>query len=253
MNATHDSALHEKLLESLPETTHHEFIYTFASWALQQYHTTSSIALIKRPRSDLAQLCTEHLDQHLAATYILSDPNYDDPAKFFTTIAYQLASHSPAYAEVLENAVRQNPAVVTKCLEVQFQELILGPLKALSSRGIDPGMGMRKLIIVDGFDGYRCSMRTWKILRIVIKASTEGLPLRWAFFSRKSMDTMCVFGVLDSRATDVCWRVDLEALDNSDTAAGSFLPRVTRTASEKSQELWERCTAAAQQFFDVLL
>ncbi|RXW14159.1 hypothetical protein EST38_g11694 [Candolleomyces aberdarensis] len=55
----------------------------------------------------------------------------NSPARFIITIAYQLAMSIPELTPHIENAVKRNPMVLRKTLEVQLMKLIVEPFKAL--------------------------------------------------------------------------------------------------------------------------
>ncbi|KAJ3566978.1 hypothetical protein NP233_g6651 [Leucocoprinus birnbaumii] len=203
-DALHDSAVRETCPQDIPPTCHGDFVDDFASWSCGG-SSTPSVALVDSPRSNLAQLCVERLEKHLAVTYFLSSPCYDDPANFFPTIAYPLAMHIPMYAEMLMHAVRRNPALSTKSLKVQFRELIFGPLSEL--RSPNTYLGQRSLVVIDGFDAYKQHVRR-EILRAVSEASREGLSLRWAFFGGGGKALAeCGKGLIEE---NFCWRVNLD-------------------------------------------
>ncbi|KAJ3560650.1 hypothetical protein NP233_g10696 [Leucocoprinus birnbaumii] len=203
-DAMYDSATREELLRLIPRTFHAEFIGDFITWTRRADPATPHIAILSGPRSNLAQLCAESLEGQLVATYFFSNPHYDNPTKFVPTIAYQLAVHFPVYAEVLEHIIRRNPAVLTKALKVQFRELICGPLNELKSREVMMDMAS-KIVIVDGLHGYKPQVRR-EILRSVITAIRDGLPLHWAFFGEG--DTSPWSG-LESMEEELVWKVDL--------------------------------------------
>ncbi|KAJ3566986.1 hypothetical protein NP233_g6649 [Leucocoprinus birnbaumii] len=204
LDAMHDSAAREELLHSIPRTLHVEFVGIFAAWARQMGTATPPIALLSGTRSNLAQLCAERLDEQLAATYFFSDPHYDNPSKFVPTIACQFAVQMPIYAELLGHIIRRNPAVLTKSLKVQFRELIYVPLNELKSRGVTVD-NTSIVVVVDGFHGYKPAIRG-EILRSVITAARDGLPLRWAFFGQGDMSPE---GGLELMEEELFWKVDL--------------------------------------------
>ena len=71
-------------------------------------------------------------------------------AQFFTTIAAQLVRQSPAMAEHVRNAIQADPTVPEKGLNVQFDKLILEPLKKVHGDTKDPLKNM--VVVIDALD-----------------------------------------------------------------------------------------------------
>ncbi|RXW19035.1 hypothetical protein EST38_g6817 [Candolleomyces aberdarensis] len=78
-----------------------------------------------------------------------TSPERNSPACFIITIAYQLAMSIPELRPHIENAVKQNPMILKKALEVQLVKLIVEPFKALGQYVEEMP---NRLIIVDGLD-----------------------------------------------------------------------------------------------------
>ncbi|KAJ2919447.1 hypothetical protein MD484_g1052, partial [Candolleomyces efflorescens] len=72
----------------------------------------------------------------------------NSPARFITTLTYQLFISIPELAPHIENSVKRDPAVLCKALEVQLMKLIVEPFKALGDTRDMPN----RLIIIDGLD-----------------------------------------------------------------------------------------------------
>ncbi|RXW14846.1 hypothetical protein EST38_g11009 [Candolleomyces aberdarensis] len=77
-----------------------------------------------------------------------TSPERNSPARFIITIAYQLAMSIPELTLHIENAVKRNPMILRKTLEVQLMKLIVEPFKALGGLDDMPN----RLVIVDGLD-----------------------------------------------------------------------------------------------------
>ncbi|KAJ2924889.1 hypothetical protein H1R20_g12206, partial [Candolleomyces eurysporus] len=77
-----------------------------------------------------------------------TSPERNSPARFIITIAYQLAMSIPELTPHIENAVKRNPMILRKTLEVQLMKLIVEPFKALGELDNMPN----RLVIVDGLD-----------------------------------------------------------------------------------------------------
>ncbi|RXW12815.1 hypothetical protein EST38_g13039 [Candolleomyces aberdarensis] len=86
----------------------------------------------------------------LGATFFFwrTSSERNSPARFIITLAYQLSLSIPELAPHVENAVRRNPMILTKALEVQMAKLLVEPFKALGDTKDMPN----RLIIIDGLD-----------------------------------------------------------------------------------------------------
>ncbi|RXW16838.1 hypothetical protein EST38_g9024 [Candolleomyces aberdarensis] len=86
----------------------------------------------------------------LGATFFFwrTSPERNNPARFIITIAYQLAMSIPELASHVENAVKRNPMILWKALEVQLVKLIVEPFKSLGEFEDIPN----RLVIIDGLD-----------------------------------------------------------------------------------------------------
>ncbi|KAJ2936814.1 hypothetical protein H1R20_g259, partial [Candolleomyces eurysporus] len=86
----------------------------------------------------------------LGATFFFwrTSPERNSPARFIITIAYQLAMSIPELTPHVENAVKRNPMILRKALEVQLVKLIVEPFKAVGELEDIP----KRLVIIDGLD-----------------------------------------------------------------------------------------------------
>ncbi|KAJ3571128.1 hypothetical protein NP233_g3965 [Leucocoprinus birnbaumii] len=143
-------------------------------------------------KSAIARTCAEALQKSsaLGAAFFFSRPNKrDDPAKLFTTIAYQLATRlrpdSSPYGALLEEEIRRDPSIVTKALDVQLHELIVDPILQLLNQ-TELQYQPPVLIIIDGLDECSSIQSQSDIIRIISEVALEqpSLPLLWAVFSR---------------------------------------------------------------------
>ncbi|RXW19299.1 hypothetical protein EST38_g6552 [Candolleomyces aberdarensis] len=69
-------------------------------------------------------------------------------ARFIITLAYQFTISIPELAPHIEAAVKRNPMVLNKALEVQLTKLIVEPFKSLGELDSMP----HRLVIIDGLD-----------------------------------------------------------------------------------------------------
>ncbi|RXW11879.1 hypothetical protein EST38_g13976 [Candolleomyces aberdarensis] len=72
----------------------------------------------------------------------------NSPARFIITLAYQFTISIPELAPHIEAAVKRNPMVLNKALEVQLMKLIVEPFQSLGELDDMP----HRLVIVDGLD-----------------------------------------------------------------------------------------------------
>lgn len=86
----------------------------------------------------------------LGATFFFSriSPERNNPTRFIVTIAYQLAMSIPELAPHVEGAIKRNPMILRKALEVQLAKLIVEPFKAIDGLEDIPN----RLVIIDGLD-----------------------------------------------------------------------------------------------------
>ncbi|EGR52057.1 uncharacterized protein TRIREDRAFT_35137, partial [Trichoderma reesei QM6a] len=85
-------------------------------------------------------------------------------ARFFTTIADQLARMQPAMADSIKDAARTDPSIGSKGVEEQFYQLILRPLSALPKEN---WKGKQVVIIVDALDECGQEDDATEILRLL--------------------------------------------------------------------------------------
>ncbi|KAJ2936778.1 hypothetical protein H1R20_g298, partial [Candolleomyces eurysporus] len=133
----------------------------------------------------------------LGATFFFwrTSSERNSPARFIITLAYQLSMSIPELAPHVENAVRRNPMILTKALEVQMAKLVVEPLKALGDTKDMPN----RLIIIDGLDECINSDREFRVekryaedrevvqvrvLNLIRVLASHGLPLSFLILSR---------------------------------------------------------------------
>ncbi|RXW20766.1 hypothetical protein EST38_g5078 [Candolleomyces aberdarensis] len=119
----------------------------------------------------------------------------NSPARFIVTLTYQVFISIPELAPHIENAVKRNPMILRKALEVQLKKLLVEPFQAL---GDTKGMPNR-LIIVDGLDECINSDREsrvdkkyaedqetvqLRVLDLIRSLASHRLPLSFLILSR---------------------------------------------------------------------
>ncbi|KAJ2921931.1 hypothetical protein H1R20_g15163, partial [Candolleomyces eurysporus] len=77
-----------------------------------------------------------------------TSPERNSPARFIITLAYQFTISIPELAPHIEAAVKRNPMVLNKALEVQVTKLIVEPFQSLGELDNMP----HRLVIIDGLD-----------------------------------------------------------------------------------------------------
>ncbi|RXW21873.1 hypothetical protein EST38_g3977 [Candolleomyces aberdarensis] len=119
----------------------------------------------------------------------------NSPARFIITLAYQFTMSIPELAPHIEAAVKQNPMVLNKALEVQLMKLIVEPFKSLGDLDNMP----HRLVIIDGLDECinsdqqsrvekqyaedqeRVQVRVLELIRVI---HSHNLPLCFLILSR---------------------------------------------------------------------
>ncbi|KAJ2936417.1 hypothetical protein H1R20_g678, partial [Candolleomyces eurysporus] len=124
-----------------------------------------------------------------------TSPERNSPARFIITIAYQLAMSIPELTLHIENAVKRNPMILRKTLEVQLMKLIVEPFKALGELDDIPN----RLVIIDGLDeclnsDQECTVDRQfaedqenvqiRILDLIHNLQSHRLPLSFLILSR---------------------------------------------------------------------
>ncbi|RXW20700.1 hypothetical protein EST38_g5169 [Candolleomyces aberdarensis] len=124
-----------------------------------------------------------------------TSPERNSPARFIITLAYQLSMSIPELAPHVENAVRRNPMILTKTLEVQMAKLVVEPFQALGDTEDMPN----RLIIIDGLDecinsdresrvkkGYAEDQEVVqvRVLDLIRVLASHKLPLSFLILSR---------------------------------------------------------------------
>ncbi|KAJ3563316.1 hypothetical protein NP233_g9013 [Leucocoprinus birnbaumii] len=182
LDAAHDSAANQ-FTSHIPRTRHAAIIKDLLDWSHHPSPIVTSIWIIG-PESDLALLCARRLGSTLVASYFFSKKHGTaDPARFFPTIAYQLATRFPAYRETLDNKLSYDPGMVSKSLEVQFRELVLEPFRDLLARGeiVAPQQG--PLIVVGNIEECSSNEAREELLRILTQ-ETGKFAIKWLICSQ---------------------------------------------------------------------
>jgi hypothetical protein len=133
----------------------------------------------------------------LGATFFFwrTSSERNGPARFIITLAYQLSMSVPELAPHVESAVKRNPMILTKALEVQLKKLVIEPFEALGDTKHMPN----RLIIIDGVDECINSDRESRVqkkyaedqetvqirvLNLIRTLASHQLPLSFLILSR---------------------------------------------------------------------
>ncbi|KAF5345262.1 hypothetical protein D9756_011418 [Leucocoprinus leucothites] len=137
-------------------------------------------------KTAVAQSCADALESEhrLAASLFFSrsSTDRDDPQRLFTSIDYQIATKCEEYCNAIECRIRRDPAITTKSLSKQFEELFVHPLSQIDIT--ESGLEGR-VVVVDGLDECRGTMEQRAIIDIITTSARNGTaPFRWFLTSR---------------------------------------------------------------------
>lgn len=164
-------------------------------------------------KSALAQSCAQEVGPKLAAAFFFSRPNTrDDPARLFISIAYQLTTKYPTYRHKLDEKIYWDRSLLQKSIDVQFQELIVAPLRELQEEGGGIAEGV---IFVDGLDECAGEDAQCTIIDIVSASVRDRTtPFLWAFFSRPEPRLVGRFAA--PHVHPFCWQLNLPVSREAD-------------------------------------
>ncbi|KAF5344326.1 hypothetical protein D9756_011308, partial [Leucocoprinus leucothites] len=193
--------------------TRNDYIALITDWALGVSDRTEPILWMRGPfgigKSAISQSCAEALvpGNKLAATLFFSRSNMgrSDPRRVFTSIAYQIATKSPSFHEIVDKRMLEDPALATASLSTQFDDLLIQPLRGLDTTGNDlDGC----VVIIDGLDECQGTAEQSEIVRIIAtSAHNRTTPFRW-FITSLPEDP--ITRTMNSAAVSpVCTRVEL--------------------------------------------
>ncbi|KAF5360970.1 hypothetical protein D9756_005018 [Leucocoprinus leucothites] len=170
--------------------TRNEYIDLITNWALGESDRKEHILWMHGPfgigKSAVAQSCAEALASinKLAATLFFSRSNADrdDPQRVFASIAYQIATKCPSFREIINTRMAEDPALATKSLSKQFEDLLVQPLGQIDlvGSGLD-----KRIVIIDGLDECRGTADQCEIIKIIAASVHKcTTPFRWFITSR---------------------------------------------------------------------
>ncbi|KAJ3567776.1 hypothetical protein NP233_g6148 [Leucocoprinus birnbaumii] len=165
-------------------------------------------------KSAVAQTWSEELEEKFLAAFFFSRANgWNQPLRFFPTLAYQLATKYESYRAAIEGVISRDPLVLEMSLEAQFRELFVKPLRELSPD--DRNAIEDTIIIVDGLD--ECGPINTKldhvkaqemIIKLIITAAaSRDSPFLWGVISRPESHIVSAFASKQAHA--VTWHLTL--------------------------------------------
>ncbi|KAJ3559913.1 hypothetical protein NP233_g11145 [Leucocoprinus birnbaumii] len=136
-------------------------------------------------KTAIAQSCADTLadENVLGGSLFFSRPNNrNDPDRIFLSLAYQLALKSPLLADVLERTILKKPTLITAARPIQFEELLVKPLREVEV--IDSRI-QGWTIILDGLDEVNGTDAQCDIIKIIVASIRDRTtPFRWLVVSR---------------------------------------------------------------------
>ncbi|KAJ3567722.1 hypothetical protein NP233_g6177 [Leucocoprinus birnbaumii] len=153
----------------------------------------------------------------LGASFFFSRPNQrNDPKKVVPTLAYQFATHCPAYKAIITSRLSDDPQLLAKAIPVQFKKLIVGPFSELQQRGLVSAQ-QPFVVILDGLDECQGEFAQCEIIKQIEEAVRLkiDLPLIWMVCSRPEAHLQHMFAripvcIPEELATDDECRSDVD-------------------------------------------
>jgi energy-coupling factor transporter ATP-binding protein EcfA2 len=215
------------------ENTHQEVIAQISTWADDV--DQPSICWVSGPagagKSTIAQTIAElyagqtneeYPKGRLAASFFFSRGNKDlCAARFFPTIAYHLAISLPRIQKGMEMALKDDPSIVSKRLEVQFMKLILDPIDTCIQ-------SQPMIVVIDGLD--ECEGEGSKeLIRVLARTIGElyrgtHFPLRFLITSRADDHIERVL----NQYTSLSYRLSLDEFRDDHEIRASLADRVSK-------------------------
>ncbi|KAF9441681.1 hypothetical protein P691DRAFT_766009 [Macrolepiota fuliginosa MF-IS2] len=198
LSASMPDAFHDSSARDPPPSCHpgtrYNFIDAITNWGLGTSQHIEPMLWMHGPagvgKSAIAQTCSERLSERgkLGAAIFFSrsvGPNKrDDPHRLFPSLAYQVATKSKPFGDILDNYIQDDPTLVTKSIREQFQELLVKPLSQLGADAAGVVEGL--VVIIDGLDecGKGPETHCDIIEVIVVSIRNRTTPFRWVLLSR---------------------------------------------------------------------
>lgn len=154
-------------------------------------------------KSSVAQSIAEYAAscKCLGATYFFNRFTRNDYARFWVTVAYQLAVRIPGYHELVAAQISADPDILHKAPRVQFEQLIAEPLSTLPA-------SPKFLVVIDGLDECKMGEDQLSIIQLIsnIVYSNPSFPIVWMVCSRPEYHIEQRFS--ENKVTR-CWKLEL--------------------------------------------
>ncbi|KAJ3552257.1 hypothetical protein NP233_g12922 [Leucocoprinus birnbaumii] len=188
-------AFHDSLTRYPPPKCHlgtrKEYIKQITDWALGESEYKEPVLWMRGPfgvgKTAVAQSSAEDLKSinKLLATLFFSrsSTDRDDPRRVIPSLVYQITTLCKQFAAIIDARIREDPALTTKSLATQFEELLVAPLRRLGASARSDLEG--RVIIIDGLDECRGIPEQCEIIRIIATSAQDSTtPFRWFITSR---------------------------------------------------------------------
>ncbi|KAJ5618683.1 hypothetical protein N7528_006794 [Penicillium herquei] len=129
-------------------------------------------------------------------------------SKLFPTIAKQLASHIPRIIDGIQESLENDPAIAGKSLRLQFDRLIMQPLRAVGQNNV----AITAVIVIDALDECNREEDVELILELLPKVEeATNVKIRFFLTSRPESPIRFGFDQIDHRSFQ---NTILQNLDN---------------------------------------
>ncbi|KAJ3573812.1 hypothetical protein NP233_g2183 [Leucocoprinus birnbaumii] len=194
LNHSMPDAFHDSAARDPPPRCHlgtrKDYVARVTDWALGNVDPEKPVLWLHGPfgigKTAVAQTSAEGLRAKgkLLATLFFSrsNANRNNPLQVFTSFAYHIATQCATFATIIDARIRKDPAITTKSLAVQFEELLVIPLSQIdvTRENLDG-----RVVIIDGLDECRGVSEQRKIIEIIgASARDRTTPFRWFITSR---------------------------------------------------------------------
>ncbi|KAF9524037.1 hypothetical protein CPB83DRAFT_898283 [Crepidotus variabilis] len=212
--AMHDSSARHPPPKCHPETRK-EIINFFVNWA-KKLRSSELVYWLHAPfghgKSAVVQCVVDQLIGEgrrdlVAGAFFFGrgKPGRNKITHLLPTIAYQIAINVPGMREHINSAVMNDPALLSRSVEVQLRSLIINPLLNCDN---GPHLGHHPTVFIDGLDECDTIEAQIHLLDVIASALRDhDTPLRFLISSRPEAHIRDAFGQDDFN--DVVWEIQL--------------------------------------------
>lgn len=193
-DATFDSRQNEKIV-NCDEHTRQEMLEDIIQWTespIPDEHLYWLQGKAGTGKSTIARTVADKLDKkgRLAASFFFQrDKDHRSSADyFFPTIAAQLAQRIPGVAPHIQSAVEAEPRISTMMLRLQFERLILEPMKAVSHPN-----SKAMTVVIDALDECKKNQDIEMIIDLLLQIDSLVIPLKFFVTSRLESSVRLAF------------------------------------------------------------